>query len=331
MATIATPAARPKEGYFAYLPIGFFGSAMGLTGLAGAWHEAHFLFGVPLWIAMVLGYAAILDFCALAICYAVKVATSFDSVRTEFVHPIAGNLFAAPLVGLLLLPALLVGFSIPLARTAWAVGAVLMTMFAWLVVTRWMSVRQQVGHVTPEWVVPVVAMIDIPLSVPSLQLESIQGFMMFAVSVGLFFTIPLFTVIFSRLLFGEPTPDALQPSLLIILAPFAVGFLSYTTTTGHIDAFAQALYMVTLFLLAVLLPRLRHLPRCCPFRVSWWSVAFPLAASASATVRYAGFASHPVTDAIATAVLAVATVSILSLLVLTLRGIARGDLRALSH
>jgi tellurite resistance protein len=304
---------------------------MGLNGLASAWHGAHGLFGVPLWIAMVLGYAAIVDFCVLAICYAVKVGTSFDTVRTEFSNPIVGNLFAAPLVGLLLLPAVLAGFSIPLARTVWAVGAVLMTVFAWLVVTRWMSVRQQVAHATPEWVLPVVGLTNIPLSVPSLQLESIHGFMMFALSVGLFFTLPLFTVIFSRLLFGEPIPDAMQASLLIIVAPFAVGYLGYTTVTGHIDGFAQALYMVTLFLLAVLLPRLRQLARCCPFRVAWWAVGFPLTASASATVRYAQYASHPVTDAIATAVLALATVTILSLVILTLRGIARGELRALIH
>jgi tellurite resistance protein len=329
MTTIATRTAL-KEGYLAYLPVALFGSVMSLTSLATAWQYAHIQFGTPLWIAQILGRTAVLDFVVLAISYAVKAVTNFDSVRAEFAHPFSGNLFGTPLISLLLLPILLVDFSMPLARTVWVIGAILMTIFAWLVVTRWMHVRQNVAHATPVWIMPVVGMIDVPLAVPSLKLESVHGFMMFALAVGLFFAIPLFTMIFSRLLFEEPLPEAMQPSLLIIVAPFAVGFLAYVATMGQIDTFAQALYMLTLFLLAVLLTRLRKLARCCPFRVSWWAVGFPLAASASAAVRYAEHAANAITDAIALVILALASVLILSLLIRTLIGTVRGELRALS-
>jgi tellurite resistance protein len=44
----------------------------------------------------------------------------------------------------------------------------------------------------------------------------------------LFFAVPLFTLIFSRLLFEPPLPAALKPSLLILVAPFAVGYSTYT-------------------------------------------------------------------------------------------------------
>jgi tellurite resistance protein len=94
-------------------------------------------------------------------------------------------------------------------------------------------------------------------------------------------------MIFSRLLFEAPLPDALQPSLLILVAPFAVGFSAYVATTGSVDLFAEALYALTIFMLAVLLGRLRTLARCCPFRVSWWAVSFPLAASAATAIRFA--------------------------------------------
>ena len=63
--------------------------------------------------------------------------------------------------------------------------------------------------------------------------------------------------------------------------------------------FASALYMLTLFILVVLLRQLANLPRCCPFRISWWAVSFPLAAAAVAALRYANAHPGTITDAIA--------------------------------
>ena len=114
------------------------------------------------------------------------------------------------------------------------------------------------------------------------------------------------------------------------MAPFAVGYSTYVTTTGQTDLFAQALYMLTLFTLAVLLGQLRHLARCCPFRVSWWAVSFPLAACAIATQRYAIVDPGWFTEAAAGVVLALATVVILGLLGRTLFGLVTGELRTLS-
>lgn len=174
-------------------------------------------------------------------------------------------------------------------------------------------------------------MIDIPLAVPSLGwFDSLHGVMVFATAVGLFFAIPLFTLILSRLMFEEPIPDAMQPSLLIMVAPFAVGFSAYVTTVGQIDVFAQSLYMLMLFMLAVLFGRLRKLPSCCPFRVSWWAVSFPLAASANAALHYAAHAQHIAANIIAAVLLTIATIVIIGLLARTIIGIARGELRTLS-
>jgi tellurite resistance protein len=154
--------------------------------------------------------------------------------------------------------------------------------------------------------------------------------MVFALAVGLFFAVPLFTLIFSRLLFEPPLPDAAKPSLLILVAPFAVGYSAYTTTTGQTDTFAEALYLLTLFLLSVLLGQIRHLPVCCPFRVSWWAVSFPLSASAIAAQRFAAAQPSVAADVIALGLLALATLVLAGLLARTLLGLARGELRTLS-
>jgi len=163
-----------------------------------------------------------------------------------------------------------------------------------------------------------------------LGLPPLHAVMVFGLAVGLFFAVPLFTLIFSRLLFEEPMPDALRPTLMILIAPFAVGFSAYTTTTGATDLFAEALYVLTLFMLAVLLSRLWQLPVCCPFRVSWWAVSFPLAATAITALKYAAAADNLLADGIAVAALALATLVIAGLAVRTLAGVARGELRSLT-
>ena len=149
---------------------------------------------------------------------------------------------------------------------------------------------------------------------PVLHWDGLHGVMVFGLAVGLFFALP----------------PALQASLLILMAPFAVGYSAYTTTFGHVDAFAQGLVMIMLFLLPVLLARLVHLPACSPFRVAWWAASFPLAASAVTALRYAAVAGSPVMDGIALLILGIATLVIAVFAVQTLAGIVRGRLRELS-
>ncbi|WP_457105963.1 SLAC1 anion channel family protein [Methylobacterium sp. P5_C11] len=313
------------------LPVGVFAAVMGLTGLSVAWRLAHARYGFPFWVAEAIGLVACAAFVAIAAGYAVKAVIAAQAVRAEFRHPIAGNLFGTPLISLLLLPFPLAPLSLTLARISWIVGAFGMTLFAWLIVTRWLSDRQQVAHATPAWIVPVVGLLDVPLALPVLGLPPMQGVMVFGLAVGLFFAVPLFTLILSRLLFEPPLPAALQPSLLILVAPFAVGFSAYVATTGTVDLFAEALFAVTLFLLAVLLPKLARFGRSCPFRVSWWGVSFPLAAAAVAALRVATAETGRATDILALCLLTLATLVIAWLFGRTLIGLARGELRTLGQ
>ncbi len=313
----------------AALPVALFGAVMGLAGLSLAWRAAHVQLGVPAWIGADLGWLTLAVFIMVSATYATKMATAFDAVRAEFQHPVAGNMFGTALISILLLPMLLADFSLPLARAVWAVGAAGMTAFAWLAVSRWMKGEQQVEHATPAWIVPVVGMLDVPLAVPSLHWQGLQQVMLFALAVGLFFAMPLMTLIFSRLIFQKPMPAPQRPSLMIMLAPFAVGFSSYAITMQRIDDFAQALYMLMLFMLAVLVERLRSLPACSPFRVSWWAVSFPLAAAAGAALRYAAHAQSLFADVVAVLLLALASLVIAALFLRTLFGILRGELLTL--
>ena len=179
---------------------------MALCGLALAWRLAATEFGLPAWIGEALGLIAAGDFVALAVAYGIKCVDSPAAVRAEFAHPVAANFFATPLISLLLLPAVVVPYAVALARALWLIGTVAMWAFAWLIVSRWMSVRQQVAHATPAWMIPVVGMLNISIGGVAVHLPAAHAVCVFALAVGLFFTIPLFTLILSRLIFEEPMP-----------------------------------------------------------------------------------------------------------------------------
>lgn len=334
---MTTAAARPSRWVlfkpgprFEYLPVALFGSVMGLTGLSLAWHLAAGRYGVPGLVADAIGWVALATFLALALAYGAKAVTAWPMVAAEFRHPIAGNLFGTILISLLLLPLVLVRASPVLAQGLWILAAAGMVVFAVLIVSRWMSSRQQLAHATPAWIVPVVGLLDVPLAAPALGLPHTQTLTLFALSVGLFFAVPLFTLVFARLVFEEPLPPAMRPTLMILVAPFAVGFSSYVATLGRIDAFAEGLFLIGVFVFAILVGLLRDLPRGCPFRVSWWAVSFPAAAMAVAALRYAAYAQTGLADGLALLLLAFATGLIGALALRTLAGIARGELRALS-
>lgn len=73
----------PGRPMLDYLPIGLFGSVIGLTGLSVAWRFAHMQYGTPGWVAQVIAAVAVLAFASLLACYALKLATAFGTVQAE--------------------------------------------------------------------------------------------------------------------------------------------------------------------------------------------------------------------------------------------------------
>ncbi len=313
-----------------YLPVGVFGSVMGLAGLSAAWRLASLHFGVSDAIADAIGLVAIVVFVATAAGYGLKFATAPHVVAKEFNDPVVGNLFGTPIISLLLIPIVVAPYHLLLARVLWSAGVIAMLVFAWGMVSRWLGKRHQIIHATPAWIVPVVGVLDIPLAMPALQLPGLHGLAVLSLGVGLFFAMAIVTILVSRLTFEAALPEAAQATLMILLAPFSVGLSTYAIVAGTIDLFAQGIYGLMLFLLAVLATRLRGLPRCCPFRLSWWAVGFPLAAAAIASLRIASTFPGSLNDALAALVLGFASFIIGWLLVRTLVGVFDGELRGLS-
>jgi len=145
----------------------------------------------------------------------------------------------------------------------------------------------------------------------------------FFLSVGLIFWSVLLTLVMNRLIFHDPLPERLQPTLVILIAPPAVGFLAWVELTGEIGSFGRVLlngaYLFAL-IVAVQLPRILRLP----FAMSFWALSFPVAALTIASFTYAGAMRSQPHQFIGVALLSALVAIIAALLIRTSRAILAG-------
>jgi tellurite resistance protein len=306
----------------AHFPISFFATVMGTAGLAIAWHKAHAVLGAPQLIGQALSWWSLALFALVVLIYAAKWAGHPAAVRAELGHPVKLNFFAASSISLLLLAVAFLADAPAMASGFWLAGTALHLAFTLYVMSSWLHhTHYQIQHANPAWFIPVVGNVIVPVAGVSLASPEISWFFF---SIGMVFWVALFTIVLYRLFFHEPLPARLTPTLFILIAPPAVGFLAYLKLTDSLDAFARVLYYTALFLTLLLASNAARFFRL-PFFLSSWAYSFPLAAITIATLamteRIGGaFAS------LSLALLAVLTLVLVLLTFRTLLAVGRGEI-----
>lgn len=256
-------------------PVSFFAVVMGLAGLTIAWRKAEVVFKPPLAVSCLIEPVTVLVFVALGALYLLKLVRHPGEVLKELNHPIKLNFFATISIGLLLLAVVYMDGNPNAARRLWVVGAALHFGFTLYVMSAWIHhTKFELAHVNPAWFIPVVGNIVAAIAGVKFYSPEISWFFF---SVGLVFWVVLLTIVMYRLFFHAPLPERLMPTLFILVAPPAVGFLAWFNLTGAIDAFARILYYTALMLTLLLATNaLRFLKL--KFFLSAWAYSFPLAA-----------------------------------------------------
>lgn len=311
---------------FSYMPVSLFGSVMGLSGLAIAWELASEMYDIPFVISQIITMVAVVIFVVLLVSYALKVITDFQGFYEEFKSPTLRGFFGTFIISLLLLPIVIYRYVPMVAFVMWAIGVVLMLVFAWHMVSFWICSKQDISNVNPAWIIPVVGTLDIPLA-SNLFGES-EGFYylnVLSLSIGLFFAVPIITLILSRILLSSKLPDKMMPTLMILVAPFSVGFSAYMSVNTDLDIFALALFFLGVFVFLTLLPQTFFLMKCCPFRVTWWAVSFPMSAMLVSALKVAKDTNNIYFDVLALVLLAFVTLAILWILIRTIKGLFQGE------
>lgn len=301
------------------LPVNLFGAVMGLSGLSMAWRGAGPVFGTSPAIGDAVGVVAVLAFLALAAGYLAKWLRYRDAVRAEFNHPVAGNFFGTITIAILLLSSVVGVHHQALGQAIWTLGTVLTIALTFVIAGRLFRGKGDPTHVVPAWLIPGVATLDIAVAGGTMPMAWAHEVNLFAIAVGTMMALVFFTMILSRLVHHDPLPAGMVPSLIILIAPFEVGFLAYVNVTGHIDMFAGMLFYFGLFLFLLLSWRVFRRPA--PFAPSWWAISFPMAALSNAALKYAAHVQTGVLAWVAGLILLVLTVAIAVLFVRTLHGL----------
>lgn len=298
---------------------------MGLSGLCLAWRQASHQFGASPLIGNAIGTIAVAIFVLLAIGYGAKAFFHPQAVRDEFQHPIAGNFFGTVVIAMLLVSSVVAPVNALLAQAIWSIGAVLTIALAFTIVSRLLRGKVDAGHAVPAWLIPGVATLDITVAGATMPMAWARELNLFSMAVGTMMALVFFTMIMSRLIHHqEKLAHAMVPSLMIMMAPFEVGYLAYTSFFQTVDSFAAMLFYFGLFIFFSLAFKIFR--RSTSFTVGWWALSFPLAALSNAALHYAAHAASPALTALAVALLLFLSIVIVVLLLRTMIIILNGKL-----
>ncbi len=308
-----------------YFPINIFALTMGLGGFGIATHKLETVQGWTNTLSTAaIAFASGL-FVLLLLIYLLKIIKYPAAVKAEWNHPIKLSFFPAVSISMLILSICFLGINRQISFGLWSLGTLLQLITAFAVIRFWMRKSHfKEQHLNPAWFIPAVGNILVPIAGVSHGFHETSWFFF---SFGLLFWIILQTIIFNRLIFHTPMPEKLLPTLFILIAPPAVGFLSYTTLTGAtaIDGFAHFLFYAGVLFFLLLSTKINLLVKL-KFGLPWWAYSFPMAALTLATFKFfelTGLASMKTAGLVLYTILA-ALIAIL--LLNTLKAVMRGKI-----
>lgn len=298
---------------------------MGLAGTSLAWTRAAKVLNAPEVIGLILFWLALAAFAVIVVAYIIKAMKHVESVRAELHHPVRLAFAPTASIALLLLATASLDFYPTLSAVLWWVGMAAQFILTLYVVSAWLSRPTfALGHVTPAWFIPPVGMIVVPLAgVSHAPLE----LSWFAFSVGISFWLGLLPLVLNRLFLHEqPIPPQLLPTLAILIAPPAVGFLALQRLQGgELTDFSRILFYTAVFFAALFLAQIRRLHNL-PFFISWWAYGFPIAAFSVATTAMTAHFNAPAADVVAWVVLGALSALIVLVSVRTVNAMAQGKI-----
>jgi len=256
-------------------PVSFFAIVMGLSGFTIAWEKASHLMGTHIFFDALSAWGTLLIFMVISGFYFLKIALYPEAVTAELNHPVKLSFFPSASIGLLLISVAMMHRAEALSQVLWFLGTILHLIMFLYVVNSWMHHEHyKTPHISPAWFIPAVGNVLVPIAGTHFGYYEVSWFFF---SVGIIFWLILFTIFFNRMLFHNPMPQHLVPTLFILIAPPAVGFVSYVKLNGGLDNFAHILYYIALFLTISLFTQMRRFSSL-PFFLSWWAYSFPVSA-----------------------------------------------------
>ncbi|MDQ1264136.1 MAG: tellurite resistance protein [Campylobacterota bacterium] len=263
-----------------FFPIMMFAIVMGLSGLTMTYQKASLFLGFPHFIGDMLAIVTTAIFLYISFVYLRKSSKYTIAVKNEFSHPIRINFFAAISISMLMLAIIYKDDFAYLSAPFWYIGTALHTYLTMHTISFWINQNQQLDHSNPAWFIPIVGNVLVPVGGNGFV---DLGVLIYFFSVGIFFWIILFAIILNRIIFHNQLAVKFMPTLFILIAPPAVGFIAYFKMFGVIDTFALMLFNLALFFTLLVAFMYKNFIKI-KFFISWWAFVFPIAAMAISTM-----------------------------------------------
>lgn len=260
----------------------FFGTVLGIGGLANGWRMATRLWGVPVLIGETLAVAAFALWALWSVLYAAKWLAHSAAARAELNDPVQGLLAALAPVATLI-AAIAIGPHVPpLGWCLFVAGTLGVTAYAaWGVGGLWQGGREPQA-VTPVLYLPTVGGGLVAGIACATFGQTGLGWMFFG--MGLFSWLSMESVFLTRL-FRHALPATQRATLGMELAPPAVACVAYLSLApGPADRVALALFGYGCFLALVML-RLVPWLRQQPFGPGAWGYTFGVSALPLAALK----------------------------------------------
>jgi tellurite resistance protein len=204
----------------AAVPVTLFTVVMGLCGLTLALRAGETAAGLAHLASGAAHVLTLAVFVAVALAYAAKALRHPRAVAAEWANPVSLAFFPAISIALLLFAIVMMGPAPEIARALWLMAVPVQLVLTLAVVSGWIGSRAfQHGHLTPAWFIPAVG--NVIVAVAGVPLGHVEVSWFFA-SVGLIFWVVMLALVMNRLIFHDPLPERLQPTLVILIAPPAV-------------------------------------------------------------------------------------------------------------
>lgn len=273
--------ATSSHSRLAHMPVSMFAIVMGLAGTTIAVEKAEHLWQWAIHPSQALMFLTALVYIAIATAYLTKFVIHRQHVVGEFNHPIRMSFFPAMSIGMILLSIALLGSYPGVSLYLWAIGSTVQLMFTLVILSNWIHHEKfQVQHSNPAWFIPIVGNILVPVAGVPLGFHEVSWFYF---SVGLMMWTPLLAVLFNRFFFHPMIPSKLLPTLFILIAPPAVGFIAWVKLhNGVVDDVARIFYYFALFITLLLFSQMKYFAKVA-FALPWWAYSFPMAAITIAT------------------------------------------------
>ena len=263
-----------------FFPIMMFAIVMGLAGLTLVFKKVSEALYLPSVIYTIMMIGTTIIFFIITFMYLKKIMKHKEEVKKEFSHPIRINFFAASSISILILSMVYKNTIDPIAQIFFIIGAVFHIFFTFYTIKFWINNNLEMQHSNPAWFIPIVGNLIVPIAGKGFVDDSI---LYFYFSIGIFFWIILFSIILNRIIFHNQFAPKFMPTLFILIAPPAIGFISYIKLTGSLDFFAQILFNLGLFFTILVFVMYKNFINI-KFFISWWAFTFPMAAVTLATV-----------------------------------------------